>query len=330
MISFYTPYKSLKEWRDNNIATYQFSTDELQYFHDTVMKNTFEITLNHMIQDFGHPPCDFSWFVMGSAGRCEQAVISDQDHGIIYEETSRIASVYFLEFGKRLCSGLDYLGYPYCDGNVMCSNPLWCQSKSEWENQIRNWIEEDRWESLRNLLIFFDARVLIGKGQPIQQLKKVIFTTIEIHPFLIRRLFENTMYVEKTVGLFNQLLTESYGPYTGCINLKRKAFFPYVNAIRLLAIIENIDETSTLFRLEILCEQAEHSRNLSHYYDNFKKLLQLRLQEEKTGNYEDVHYLHVKNLSRAEKIEIKQLLMDGRKLHDYTETVIKRKMKNEN
>ncbi|WP_017755475.1 DUF294 nucleotidyltransferase-like domain-containing protein [Calidifontibacillus oryziterrae] len=329
MISFYTPYQLIKEWRDNNIAALQFSTDELQHFHDTIIRNTFEITLNEMIKNFQQPPCDFSWFVMGSAGRCEQAVMSDQDHGLIYEDTSKKTSDYFLEFGKRLCSALDYIGYPYCEGNVMSSNPLWCQSKSNWEDLIYNWIDENSWASLRNLLIFFDARVVIGKEQPIQQLKNIIYKSIEKHPYLIRRLFENTMYIEKAVGIFNQFLTEAYGPYPGCINLKRTAFFPYVNAIRLLAIIENIDETSTLSRLKKLSEQGEHNRNLDPYYENFKKLLQYRLHEEKTSNYEDVHYLQVKNLKKAEKHEIKQLLKDGRKLQRYTESVVNRKMKNE-
>ncbi len=327
MNTAYTPYESLKLWHDKNLVTHQTNTDELHLFHEKVMQSSLEITLETMRSDYGSPPCAFSWFSMGSSGRCEQAAKSDQDHGIIFEETSPTTQVYFLELGKRLGAGLNYIGYPYCDGSVMSSNPLWCQSKQEWKEQIKKWIEEDSWESIRYLLIFFDARVVVGIQKSIQDLKEIIFQSIKEHPYLLGRLMENTMYYKKSLGIFNQFLTESYGPYAGCINLKHTAFFPYVNSIRLLAIKEKLPETSTLKRITALSQKPEYNQLLTGYQANYIKLLQFRLDNGKKMDYQDVHYLDVKKLNQQEKQEFKRILADGRKIQLFAESIVKKAVK---
>lgn len=329
MNSSYTPYESLKKWRDNLVATHQFKADELHHFHELVLKKVYAITLEIMISENGLPPCEFTWFMMGSAGRCEQAVISDQDHGIIYEKTSEQASIYFLDFGKRLCLGLHYLGYPYCDGNVMSSNSLWCQSIIGWEEQINNWLDEASWESVRCLIIFFDGRAIAGEAEPVLKLKRLIHQAVEKHPLLLGRFLENTMYIEKSVGLFNHFLTVGHGPYTDCIDLKKTAFFPYVNAIRILAIKENISETSTILRLESLLQIAPYCQNLEIYYANFVHLLGIRLHHASKMKYEEIHYLQVKRLSKGERHALKQILKDGRKLYHYVGSIVNRVIKNE-
>ena len=76
MQGFHESYQSIKKWQNAHMSDHQMNADKLHLLHDYVIKNVFEITLKEMNRDFGPPPCEFSWFVMGSAGRCEQAVIS--------------------------------------------------------------------------------------------------------------------------------------------------------------------------------------------------------------------------------------------------------------
>ncbi|MEI2400915.1 DUF294 nucleotidyltransferase-like domain-containing protein, partial [Paenibacillus phytohabitans] len=265
----------------------------------------------------------------GSAGRCEQAVISDQDHGIIYEEESEVAVLYFSVFGKMLVSALDYIGYPQCEGDVMSSNPMWCRSKRDWESQLKKWMNEDTWKSLRYLLIFYDARVVVGDTKSVQSLKHIMYQTILEQPTVLARLFENTRHTVKGIGLFNQFLTIPSGPFTGYIDLKSTAIFPYVNSIRLLAIIEKIELTSTLARMEALCLHETYKNTMDSHHSNFKKLMHYRLLHDDSNSYEAGHYLNIKRLNKLEKLELKHILNDVEKLQRFTGIIVQGAIKNE-
>lgn len=323
-------FQSIKKWHDDNVLTQQTDTEKLSFCHEYVLKTVFEITLTEMINEYGSPPSEFSWFVMGSAGRGEQAVISDQDHGIIYKNDSDSkAKSYFLKLGERLVSALEYIGYPICDGNVMSSNPIWCQSIKDMETQIKQWINENSWKSLRYLLIFIDARVLVGDGENLHSLKRVVYQAIEKDSSIIARLFENTSYNIKALGVYNQFLTVASGPYTGCIDLKTTAIFPYVNAVRLLAIIENLEVTSTLARLDSLCLLDRYKEELDIHRFHFQKLLDFRLLNADVKNYEDIRYLNVKKLNKYEKRQLKQIYKDLYKLQKFTKKIAQGVMQNE-
>ncbi|MCJ7842058.1 DUF294 nucleotidyltransferase-like domain-containing protein [Lederbergia sp. NSJ-179] len=329
MQDVHADYASIKQWRDAHFVVYQSQSDKLQDFHDYVTKQVFDITLRKMRIDHGAPPCPFTWFVTGSSGRCEQAYRSDQDHGIVYTCENKDTAAYFLEFGKRLTAGLEWIGYPLCQGNVMSSNPLWCKSLNEWESQIHQWIDEDTWQSFRYLLIFLDARVIESNDRVIYRLKNLILKKVQQYPYLLRRLFENTRHTIKAIGFFHQFLPIQNGAYTGCIDLKQQAYFPYVNAIRLLAIKENISHSSTLSRMESLSTYEEYKSILPIHRENFRILMKYRLKYSEGFLYEEAHYLNVRNLNKQEKHEVKRILTDLNKLLTFVEANVVRVSKNE-
>jgi CBS domain-containing protein len=321
-------YDSLKNWRESEIEKHLTDSAELNHFHDTVMKKVYEIALERMKEQYGEPPSLFSWFLMGSAGRFEQAIISDQDHGLIYEESDEKSNEYFQKLGKELTSGLHAVGYPYCDGHVMSSNPVWCKSIGDWEAQMTKWLEEESFESIRFLLIFYDARVLIGEEKYVSKLKQQIHKYIETNPHFMERLLENTIHVKKAVGVFQQFLTETHGYHTGSIDLKHSGFFPFVNCIRLFALKEKAASSTTLSRIDELSRFPAYAGELGAYRADFEKLLGYRLKQHQksTEVYDDVHYLNIKELDKTEKKELKNLLKNGMKLQEYTKSVIKGKM----
>jgi CBS domain-containing protein len=210
----------------------------------------------------------------------------------------------------------------------MSSNPVWCKPQAYWTAQITKWLEEESFESIRFLLIFYDARVLVGEESFIQHLKQQIYDYIEQKPAFMERLLENTTHVKKAVGVFQQFLTETHGTHTGSIDLKHAGFFPFVNCIRLFALQEKINVSSTLLRMNRLAETSTYKEQLLEYRENFVKLLHYRLKEHQrsTDLYDDVHYLNVKDLDHAEKKELKQILKNGQKLQEFTRAVIKGKL----
>ncbi|WP_096202987.1 DUF294 nucleotidyltransferase-like domain-containing protein [Bacillus sp. FJAT-45350] len=317
-----TTYKGLREWRDNSLQSFIHNHQKLNKFHDELMYQVAKLAIEKVESEWGPAPTHFAFFVMGSAARYEQSVWSDQDHGIIYEEESEEASTYFLKLGKELTTGLAIAGYEQCDGKVMASNPLWCKSIQEWKKQIMGWIEEEDWESIRYLLTFFDSKVFVGKEANLLELKQIIFNKVDESPYLLKRMFDNVGRIRKVIGLFGQLFVETRGEQTGKIDLKNAAFFPYVNMIRLLAIKEQISQPSTLERLQYLPSQYQ---KIKSYETDFVKLLAYRLRfQAGKENYEDVHFLDIRQLTKAEKKELKRMVKNGHNIYKDTKRIIEK------
>ncbi|GLB58963.1 DUF294 nucleotidyltransferase-like domain-containing protein [Cytobacillus sp. NCCP-133] len=310
-------YQSLKKWKDEQILNLRLDAYALNELHDCVMKTVFKIALERMNGE-KLPSWKFVWFLTGSGGRMEQGFLSDQDHGLVYETEDPEAATYFLKLGKEIADGLETVGYPYCEGNVMSSNPIWCQPLGKWKEQISDWMKEESWQTLRNLHIFYDSRVLAGEKEYIGELKSLIHNRIKNNSNLLSRLMETSMHIKNAIGPVGQLLPEEKGTHQGELDLKYTAFIPYVNAVRLLAIKEGIFETSTIARLEKLQDIKGYDAGMDRCKNNFATLLKWRLLSYKqTDTYNDTHFLQIKSLTKRERNELKRILKDGKNLHQF-------------
>lgn len=322
MSNEFNSYDLIREWKEQHISEHLTNTCSLNGFHDAVMHKVLELAIIRLNR--GTPPCQYCWFITGSGGRFEQWLISDQDHGIIFEISSEENGRYFLELGKEISYGLEMVGYPYCQGNIMSSNPLWCKSIEGWREQLLLWMEERSLESIRNLQIFYDARCLTGAGDYVKLLKSFIYDFHKKHSILIKRLMESVMYVKNPISPIGQFIVEEHGKHQGSINLKYSAFLPYVNAIRILSIKEGLMGTETLDRIEALSQLKEYSDELLTCQTNFHRLLAYRLSLAKVHSYDDAHFLKIKNLNRLEKRELKRILKEGKKLHQFVTRLIEK------
>jgi CBS domain-containing protein len=316
-------YLEIRRFRDNQIIWVSRNHLQLNQLHDEIINRIITVSIKQMENRYGPIPCPFTFFMMGSAGRFEQSVWSDQDHGIIYQQQSTETKEYFLTLGKEISLGLHLSGYEYCDGAVMASNPLWCKSLSEWSQQLENWSLDSSWESIRQLLIFIDGRSLYGEACLLENLKVEVYQTIHKEN-LFKKALNNTLYLKKGIGVLGQILVETHGPHSGSLNIKEKALFPYVNAIRLLAIKGNILETTTLSRLEKLSEFELPSIKRELYKQQFLKLLDIRLNLSKPDNYENSHYLPMTSLTKKQKNEVKEILKNGAALYRYVRNLIEK------
>jgi CBS domain-containing protein len=313
-MTVYGTYSEIRELRDRYIRNVQKDHVELNHFHDCIMMEVVKLSVSRLKMKLGPAPSPFSFFLMGSAGRFEQSIWSDQDHGIIYKENSPDAKQYFLTLGKEISEGLFQAGYAFCKGDVMASNPLWCKSFPEWQHQITDWIIESSWESIRHLLIFIDGRSLYGEPTYIDRLRKIIYHSSQKQK-LLSRMIDNKLHLKKGVGVLGQFLIETHGTHSGMLNLKEKAFFPYVNSIRLFAIKENIMETSTLSRLHNLSDKVLPIHDRKLYVEQFIKLLNYRLKYGHHSDYESGHFLEIEKLSKEEKREMKNIIKIGTHLY---------------
>lgn len=320
-------YSQIRITRDREIRHVSSNAARLNLFHDEIIRQTVAVAINRIKEEAGPPPSPFSFFVMGSAGRLEQGIWSDQDHGIVYMEGPAETKQYFLMLGSEISEGLLQTGYKKCDGKVMGSNPMWCRSLGEWEKQLEDWILEASWESIRYLLTFLDGRSLHGETSFISKLKLLAYDSIHKERLLIR-ILQNTMHVRKGVGVLGQFLVETHGPYTGMLNIKDTALFPYVNGARLLAIHERILDTSTLLRLQQLPDSLMPPHEREKLIQSFINLQNYRLLFSNHTDYESGHYLAVDRLSKQQRKVLKEGLKDGIHLYEYVRNLVEKEDRN--
>ena len=306
-------YSEIQQYRIEQMNTAAPNHFQLNELHEVCIKLVLSISLKKISDNYGPPPSSFSFFVMGSAGRFEQSIWSDQDHGIIYQIQSDQVQSYFLKLGEEIAKGLDEAGYDYCDGGVMSCNRLWCKSLAEWERQLENWLCKASWESIRHLLIFIDGRSVYGEKRFIDQLKDYVYQKLQEKHLLVN-ILSNTMFHKKGISVLGHILTETHGPHSGSFNIKEIALLPFVNTVRLLAIKENVKETTTLSRLDNLSQKCLSSNCKELYKQQFLKLLNYRLLWADHSDYQSGHFLPIHRLSKEQKEELKGIIKHGEAL----------------
>jgi CBS domain-containing protein len=265
--------------------------------------------------ELGPPPVPFVFMIMGSEGRQEQTLKTDQDNAIVYQDpnpsTAEAVGRYFLSFGEMACNLLNEAGYDFCSGNVMAKNPKWCQPLSQWRTYFSDWIHAAEAEDLLQASIFFDFRRGFGDESLIEQLRKHLFASLEGWSGFFRHMTENALNFKPPLGFFRNFVVESKGRHRNAFDIK-SAMTPIVDFARAYALKNNIEETNTLERLD----QLRIRKILSlQEYDELEKaysfLMQLRFVRQITAIMEDNsrpdNYINPKKLTRIEQTMLKEI-----------------------
>lgn len=237
------------------------------------------------VDDLGPPPAAFAFIAMGSQGRQEQTLLTDQDNGILYapvkSSNPELVADYFLRLGSRVCEGLNLAGYPLCRGHVMANNPRWCRSLPEWLSGFDEWVHKSEPQEIIDLSIFFDFRTIYGDAELTHELRRHIHTSLANEPAFFHHFAQNALMFKPPFRLLGNIyLSGGATEHSGEINLK-DAMMPMVSFARLYALRHQIDQTHTLERIEALAERnviLSSSRDeITAAYDF---LMQLRLQNQ--------------------------------------------------
>ncbi|HIP61346.1 MAG TPA: cyclic nucleotide-binding/CBS domain-containing protein, partial [Sulfurovum sp.] len=183
--------------------------------------------------------------VMGSEGRNEQILKTDQDNALIIqdgmdEEQFRLPME---QFTKALIG----FGFPPCDGNIMVSNPYWRRTQAEFVLQIDAWLNGSKMEDYMNLAIFFDAKVVAGDSTLLDSLKNTLFDRIDNKDVFMAFFAKATLTFGTPIGMFSNLIAKNDE-----IDLKKGAIFAIVQGVRSLALEYKLDELSTIARIKKL------------------------------------------------------------------------------
>ncbi len=242
----------------------------LTRINNDLYRRVVDLCLREMeVDGWGEPPLPFDVIVMGSGGRGESYLTPDQDNGFILsdypdEEHQRIDS-WFIKLGERMTEALDAVGFSYCRGHVMATNPLWRKSLSQWRSQVGRWVARSEGLVLRLADIFFDFAPVHGEGKLTSELRRFV-TRAAPRPFFLREMYRVDEEHGVALGLFGRLKSDPLRDEGRAgINLKLTGTLPLVEAIRLFALREQIPETSTMDRIRGLHEKGVLADNEQDY-----------------------------------------------------------------
>ncbi len=249
------------------------------------------------IEEHGTPPCDFAFMALGSEGRMEQTLKTDQDNAIVLSNSATEQDqVYFHHLAKSINKHLHTIGYNYCIGEIMASNKKWCQSISTWKDYFSKWINSPDPQSVLDSSTFFDFRCIYGEGK------------------LINELREHINDIVKDNGLFFYHMANSIIKYkvtadAEAFNLK-KVLLPLIGYVRIYGLVHQLQASNTIERIELLFEQKEfsleHKNELKQIY-NYLMQLRLKLQSQAVLNNEaPENTVNFKVLSHIEQNTLKK------------------------
>ncbi|CAM3576911.1 DUF294 nucleotidyltransferase-like domain-containing protein [Sphingobacterium prati] len=271
--------------------------------------------IEKVIKDLGEPPAKFVFMVTGSEGRKEQTLMTDQDNAIIYEdkanEQRELVRDYFLRFASQVSDHLNTIGFSYCTGGYMASNPEWTHSLSHWKNNYKTWIEESIPENAIKFSTFFDCRRLYGDPNIIEQLKD--FLTIELqkpNDRFFAFIAKNALQYEPPLTFFKTIKTQTVGS-TEVFNIK-KAMTPIVDLVRVYALKNRIYEENTGGRLKALLDLAIFTQEqYDELHQSYYYLMSLRLRNQtnqiRIAKLNPNNYIPIDSLTKIEKATLKEI-----------------------
>ncbi len=244
--------------------------------YDTSIRRFIELSLEEM----GKPPVPFAVLSLGSSGRKEMTLFSDQDNALVFQngstgEERETIRLYFLKLADMLCSRLNQAGFPYCPGGIMALNPSYCLSLQEWQEKYFYWISHADSISLLDLHVFFDLSCAWGEISLVDEIKTYIFHLTRNNPEFLGYFAQNCLQYKAPLKITGSVKTENRDG-TDVVNIK-ECLIPLINFVRIYALKQEIYESSTTRRIQHLKEtKTLNESSAKNLTDAFETLWELR------------------------------------------------------
>jgi CBS domain-containing protein len=286
----------------------KFITKITASFSDAVIKRVIELTISETTP----VPVNFSFICLGSEGRKEDTLFTDQDNAIVFSDVPKdqenAVSEYFLKLGEIVCNSLNYIGYSFCKGNIMAKNPQWCKPLSAWERYFRNWITTPETQNLLDASVFFDFRNIYGDESIAEKLRNTVSGTIKDNPLFLYHLAFNTSNTKAQHISSGNILSDRNADL---IDLK-SAVSPIIMFARTYSLQNNIWHSNTLERLTALKEkQIISEKTINEIIFTYNYLMKLRFRNQADladNNLPLSNTLNSRNLIDQELFLLKKVL----------------------
>ncbi len=284
-----------------------FVSKIISAINDAIYKRAIDLSLEEIKNPL---PTTFAWLALGSQGRREQLLLTDQDNALVFEDVPSAqyedTKAYFLKLAALITNKLNTVGFEYCPADMMASNSKWCLSLCEWKDQFKDWITHPDADKIMLSTIFFDFERSYGNRQLVEDMSDSIFNSIDSYGIFLNFLALNAIKNPPPLSFFRQFLVENDGEHKDMFDIKSRAIMPLVDAARLLVLSYSIkDYNNTILRFEKLIEVEPQNKELyAACIDAFKILLRFRtvqgLKHKDSGRFIDL-----KSLNKSDRLKLK-------------------------
>ncbi|QRM90571.1 CBS domain-containing protein [Lacinutrix sp. WUR7] len=296
----------LKNYIEQHIPI-SFIANIISAINDAITKRIILLSITEIQEE---PPVTFAWLAIGSQGRKEQLLLTDQDNALVFEDVSEdkkeATTSYFLKLAKGINNKLNTVGFELCPANMMASNPKWCLSVTEWKAQFKNWITHPDQDKIMLCNIFFDYDLVYGNHDLVNEMSTSIFEAIDSYEIFLNFMGRDALKNPAPLSFFRNFLVEDSGEHKDQFDIKARAIMPLVDAARLLVLSHNTkDVNSTIERFKKLAEIEPQTKDLyESCISAFRILLRFRTQQGLKNN-DSGRFIDLNSLSKADRLKLK-------------------------
>ncbi|MBW6508680.1 MAG: CBS domain-containing protein [Desulfuromonadales bacterium] len=254
-----------------------------------------------------------TFMVLGSEGRREQTLKTDQDNAIIYADDvtdQQLAEI--KAFSEALIESLIDIGVPECPGGIMARNDFWRRSLNDWKRVVNDWIDRPKSENILNFGMLSDMRGLCGDRRLERELRHFILEKAQNNSIFMARMAQNVVNFSQPLGWFGRVKVERKGEHAGEIDLKKAGIFTITEGVKTLALSVGIFGGSTLEKLTQLKIRGVLDKGQAADVEAAFSLLtgmRLRIQIEAAAAGKDItNFVAPATLDRVEMGRLKQAL----------------------
>ncbi len=282
-----------------------------------IIKRSVELS----ILDLGSPPTRFAWLSIGSQGRKEQLLLTDQDSILVFEDVSpdkyRDVKDYFLKLGKKTTTTLEKIGYELCPNRHMGSNMLWCKSLTDWTKQYDNWMNTPGENSNEISSIFFDYEIAFGEQKIEDAISDTVFKNAKNNTLFFDFLGNDALRKNSPLSFFKNFNVEDEGPNKNKFDIKTRALMPLIDGARLFALnfeIRGINNTYQRFK-QFAITDPKHAEIYLNCAEAFLTLSKFRTLEG-LKNDNNGQFINLDELSKIDREKLKNALAPMRELEE--------------
>lgn len=282
-----------------------------------IVKRSIELAILEM----GSPPARFAWLCIGSQGRKEQLLLTDQDSFLVFQDVAadkyRDVKDYFLKLAKKATTTLEKTGYEYCSFGNTASNMLWCKSLTDWTKQYKTWINTPGENKNEICGIFFDYEIAYGEIQLEEALTETIFNDVKNNQLFFDYLGNDALRKPAPLSFFKKFNVEEEGLHKDKFDIKTRALMPLIDGARLLILSQNIKGiNNTYLRFKHLAmTEPKFSEIYINCAEAFLTLSKLRTLEG-LKNDDSGQYINLEELSKPDREKLKNCFTPIKELEE--------------
>ncbi|MGD6959212.1 DUF294 nucleotidyltransferase-like domain-containing protein [Rossellomorea aquimaris] len=263
--------------------------DFMSGLFDRIYQRILRQVQEELYQEGRECPCSYAFYVMGSAGRKEQFMLTDQDHFLVYETHSSDSVEYFHLLVERVVVALEKAGLSLCDGGMMANQRTWTGSMVSWQERLREWSVHSSEETLLKVQNFLSYRFLFGDVALHSTFEDAIKEQLRSARILLVRLAQ--VEKSKQVPVLHSSIRSILGMDRKTVSIKKDILFPFHHALQILNAAHGNTSGSTREKLDFLKEKrsisSDYAEELSEAFEEFMKLY---IELKRKGKGDTVHF----------------------------------------